>query len=830
MADKQHEESPRTVLITGASGNIGRALAGALLASGYRVVGLDRKSAEGAGYAVVGCDFASKDSITLALQEVRDRVGKRLASVVHLVAYFDFTNDEHPLYQSVNVQGSALLVRALQDFEVEQFVYVSTMLVHAPCRPGERIDESQPIAPRWAYPRSKAAAEAMILQERGKLPVAILRLAGVYDAQSMVPSLANQFACVYEKRFDSYFYPGDTNTGQAMLHRQDMLEAFERCIAARSSLPPVSTFLIGEADAMGYDALQDRLGSLMHGQQDWPTRRVPKPIAAAGVWMQGALEPLVPDAIDGGRAPFVRPFMVEMADDHYALDTGAASRALGWAPRHRLKDELPAMVQALQRDPAGWYDRQGIAKPDWLQAAKLVHPSPHELMQAHATRCRLEHGENRWVHMVNIALGSWLFTQPLLIHVQEPALRFGEILLGALLMVFATAALSWRATWARWACAAIGTIVMALPFLFWTGNAAAYLSDTLVGALIVGFAIGTKPEPGVSPIAAAAGPLIPPGWTYNPSSWTQRLPIVLIALFGLYVSRYLAGYQLGHIPNVWDPFFAGSPNDPQNGTEEVITSAVSKAFPVSDAALGGYTYLLEILTGVIGSTARWRTMPWLVILFGLMIAPLGITSIAFIIIQPIVIGTWSIVALLGAAAILVQIPYSLDEMIATLQFLKRRHAAGRHWLSVLFRGDTDTDDGTGAKRSDEFERPPGVVFKDMFSGGVNLPWNLAVVAAIGLALLFSPVMLGTQGFVAGAHHVAGCLALTVVSIAAAEVARAARFLNLPIGLGLMCVPLIADASVQVNAVSWVAGLAIAGLSLRRGTVNERYGAWNRMIV
>src|SRR3546814_10678754 len=70
-----------------------------------------------------------------------------------------------------------------------------------------------------------------------------------------------------------------------------------------------------------------------------------------------------------------------------------------------------------------------------------------------------------------------------------------------------------------------------------------------------------------------------------------------------------------------DLFFQGSPNDPRNGTEEIITSYVSEAWPVSDAAVGGYTYALEILTGIIGSRMRWRSMPWLVLLFGLMIAP-----------------------------------------------------------------------------------------------------------------------------------------------------------------------------------------------------------------
>jgi hypothetical protein len=306
----------------------------------------------------------------------------------------------------------------------------------------------------------------------------------------------------------------------------------------------------------------------------------------------------------------------------------------------------------------------------------------------------------------------------------------------------------------------------------------------------------------------------------------------MLALVGLYVSRYLAAYQLGHITDVWDPFFFGSPTDPQNGTEEIITSWVSRAWPVSDAAVGGYTYLLEILTGIVGSRSRWRTMPWLVVLFGLMIAPLGVISILFIIIQPIVIGTWSIVALIGAAAILVQIPYSLDEMIATLQFLRRRTKAGRNWLRVLFFGDTDETPQQEAAdlRADEFDRPPGIVIRDMVAGGVSLPWNLALSGLVGLFLLFTRITVGAEGGLANADHLIGSLVLTVTSLAAAEVARPLRFLNIPLGLALFATPFVFGASTTATVVSIACGVALVGLSLRRGVIRERYGAWSRLIV
>jgi len=648
-------DSRPIVLVTGAAGNLGRSVAAAL-ADGYRIVGLDRKAREGkqadgpgGSHPIIAVDLGSDASVASALQAFRDAHGGRIASVVHLAAYFDFTGEENPLYQSINVDGTRRLLRALQGFEVGQFLYPSTMLVHAPCRPGEHIDESQPLAPAWAYPKSKADAEAVLRKEHGHIPSVVLRLAGVYDTQTMVPTMAQQMARIYERDLQSHLYAGSLLVGQSALHRDDMLAGLRLAVDRRAQLPSGCEILVGEADAIGYEVLQDTLGGLMHGAATWLTLRVPKPLAAAGAWVQGQLEPVVPDAIDGGEVPFIRPFMVAMADDHYALDIRRARDLLGWAPRHRLADELPQMVANLKADPAAWYAANRVAAPGWIT------PDGHadELRTAHEASRKAEHGRWRWAHVVNIGLGSWLLTQPLIVGVQEPGLRVAEMAMGLLLMVAASLALSWRAVSARWLCAGIGAAVMALPFLWSTASAAAYLSDTLVGALVFGLAVCSKPEPGSAAIAALTGPTVPPGWSYNPSDWAQRLSIILLALLGLYVSRYLAGYQLGHIPALWDPFFVGAPTDPRNGTEEIVTSWISTALPVSDAALGGYTYLLEILTGLVGSRRRWRTAPWLVLLFGLMIVPLGMTTILFIVIQPVVLGTWSTLALVGGAAVLI---------------------------------------------------------------------------------------------------------------------------------------------------------------------------------
>lgn len=110
----------------------------------------------------------------------------------------------------------------------------------------------------------------------------------------------------------------------------------------------------------------------------------------------------------------------------------------------------------------------------------------------------------------------------------------------------------------------------------------------------------------------------PPGWTVNPSLWSERLPIVALALVGAAAATWLALYQQGVVATVWEPFFG-------EGTRRiVIESEFSRMFegwPIRDAGIGALGYAADAVTGVIGGTRRWQGMPWIVIAFGIFIGP-----------------------------------------------------------------------------------------------------------------------------------------------------------------------------------------------------------------
>lgn len=825
------------VLITGSEGRIGKAIA-AELEHAYTIVGFERKCSGNPD--CIETDITSDDALANACNQLRARYGTRIASVIHLAAFYDFSGEPNPLYDEVNVKGTQRLLRALQAFEVEQFVYASTMLVHAPAQPGAPLNEDSPLEPTWPYPQSKLAAEYVVRNERGDIPILLFRIAGVYTDDCEVPALAYQIQRIYERQMLSHVFPGEASHGQPYVHIDDVARAFRNAVERRNALPQETTLLIGEPVTESYEALQNLIGRLVHGEP-WDTRKIPKPVATTGAWLQDKMEDVIPDAIDRGVEPFIKPFMVELADDHYELDIARANRLLDWHPQHSLRRSLPAMIGALRQDPAGWYKRNKIPLPVWLEdTPDHTAPTPGVIAEYHALD-RLEHQKTLWCHFANAALGLWLISSPFIFGLAQNWMQPGEliapnqrglvysdtfmttsdIVTGLLIVVFGLLSMKRDFGWARWTTAALGLWLLYAPLLFWTTSAAAYANDTLVGALVIILAVAIAPAPGINPAARVTGPDAPPGWDYSPSAWTNRIPIVFLAFIGLFISRYLAAFQLGHIDAAWDPLFG-------DGTERIITSSVSEAWPVSDAGLGAAVYALEIVTGLIGDKRRWRTLPWLVLLFGILIVPLGAVSIFFIIIQPVWIGTWCTLCLVAAVAMLLQIPYSFDEIVATLQFLKNRRQQGKPLWYTLLRGDTMA--GGRADDSDNFEAPAGVVMREMLLDGVNVPWTLAASTAIGIILMCSRLLFGTSGDAADSDHIVGSLVVTFSIMAMGEVARPLRFINVGFGAWLIVVPWLADGYSGIAAAASVLfGLALIWLAMPLGPVKAHYGAWDRIM-
>jgi len=309
---------------------------------------------------------------------------------------------------------------------------------------------------------------------------------------------------------------------------------------------------------------------------------------------------------------------------------------------------------------------------------------------------------------------------------------------------------------------------------------------------------------------------VPPGWSYNPSSWRQRMPIIAIALVNGALAAYLAACEMGFVRHAWDPLFG-------TGTDRVLNSSISRAFPVPDAALGAGLYLLEALFSIVGDRRRWKSKPWLALTFGIVIAPLFIVTLVLLVLQPVAVHAWCTLCLIIAAGMLLLVPLALDEVIAAMQFLVQSARDGRPFWETLWGGEESHSDG-GDRSADEAESGP---FQ-----GFSVPWNLAVCAALGIWLMACPVVLRIRGESSVSCEVTGALIIAIATLACAEPLRPIRFAGVACGIWLLIFsPWTFPAVSPVTyANELLVGIAVILCSAPRGRIRDRFGSWDRYLV
>lgn len=336
------------ILITGASGFIGQALAKLLRERKYKVIGLDLNDrGKNSDFDLwVLCDLTKSEEIKEAITQVNQAFPELPLSVVHLAAYYDFSGADSPLYKALTIEGTRSLLRELQGSNVQQFQFSSTILVMNEVRSEfDKIDESSLTNPLWKYPESKLLAEEVIRQVRGNIPAVIHRMGGVYSDWCQSLPIAHQIERIFERSFESFFFPGNIHHGQPFLHISDLTDLVEKTLRNKAKLNPYEIFIVGEEEILTYEMMQNIIGEKLY-HREWPTIKIPKPVARVGAWIKDRMSEEV---------EFIQPWMIDLADAHYPIDISKAKQKLDWSPLIHLKDKLPQFIDQLKNDPEKWY-------------------------------------------------------------------------------------------------------------------------------------------------------------------------------------------------------------------------------------------------------------------------------------------------------------------------------------------------------------------------------------------------------------------------------------------------------------------------------------------
>jgi dihydroflavonol-4-reductase len=327
------------ILLTGASGFVGSAVATKLRAAGYAVRAMVRPTSPRVHLASLGLEFCEGD--------LRDRaaVARAMAGiryVFHVAAdYRLWARDRSEIITS-NVDGTRNLMDAAIQAGVERVVYTSSVATLRLLPNGAAADEASPLREDegiGAYKRSKISAERLVdamIAERG-LPAVIVNPSTPIGPRDVKPTPTGRIIVEAARgRIPAYI-----DTGLNLVHVDDVADGH---VLALTCGKIGDRYILGGQNVMFSQMLADIAG--LFGRRA-PRLRLP--------WQ--ALMPVayVAEAFAGvtGREPFATLDGVRMAKYRMFFSSAKAERELGYHARP-YRDGI--------EDAVGWFRDAGFLK------------------------------------------------------------------------------------------------------------------------------------------------------------------------------------------------------------------------------------------------------------------------------------------------------------------------------------------------------------------------------------------------------------------------------------------------------------------------------------
>jgi dihydroflavonol-4-reductase len=326
----------QTVLVTGAAGFTGLALALHLAAAGYRVRGLVRSREKGKALERAGLDTVVGD--------IRDPAVVRQATrgintVYHLAAVFRRAGVPDSEYREVHVDATGQLVELSAEAGVNRVVHCSTVGVHGSVSEDAPATEEAPFQPGDIYQLTKLEGEQMALQTAARtgVPISVIRPGPIYGPGDR--RLLKLIGGVARGRFRLL---GDGSPHFQMIYIDDLIQGFK--LAAESPAAAGRTYIMTGDEAPTLNELVHEIADVAN--VDSPESHLPVwPFWLAGALCEAVCKPF-------GIEPPIYRRRVKFFTSNRWFDTSRARTELGFAPKMRLRDGLRHTLDSYRQ--LGW--------------------------------------------------------------------------------------------------------------------------------------------------------------------------------------------------------------------------------------------------------------------------------------------------------------------------------------------------------------------------------------------------------------------------------------------------------------------------------------------
>lgn len=311
-----------TVLVTGASGFIGRALVQRLLEKRCRVHTLSRQLPEAGPDGSDCLAFQGNIGDAAAL----DKACQGVDTVFHLAAYAHVNHHDTDTMRTVNVEGTHTLLETAIRNGVRRIVFFSSTLAQA---------APEAITP---YGQAKREAEEILLSacRQGLIEVCCLRPVNVYGL-GMKGNLLSMIRMMSRGRMPPLPTP---SAALSLVGNRDLCEA--ALLAA--SLPAASgqVYVVTDGKTYSFKGLELSVRkALGRAPARWQ-------MPLAGFWLAFAGLELLSRLLRLPNAPGLRSYRVLSQDSVFSCEK--IQQELGYNPAGSFNEELPGILQQLARE------------------------------------------------------------------------------------------------------------------------------------------------------------------------------------------------------------------------------------------------------------------------------------------------------------------------------------------------------------------------------------------------------------------------------------------------------------------------------------------------
>jgi len=357
---------PRLV-ITGASGFIGRNFI-KTFQERYEIFAIARRSQQEVGLPRHAnlkwylADVADQRNI----HDIFTEIGAA-DYLIHLAAFFDFSNEPNPEYERTNIQGSRIIFAEAVNLGLQRFIFASSLVVSEFPQVGEHLTETSVLDADFPYAVTKIAGEAMAKTWSQSYPCTVVRFAAVFSDWCEYGPLYKFLDTWSSRSWKSRVLGGRGKSAVPYIHIVCLTRMLHAILDPDADLKPFDVLLASPDQATDHQELFDLSTRFFFGEQR-KALHIPVPLARLGVYLLDILGRLI------GRRPFERPWMMKYIDERMDIDARYTRQTLNWnvIPRYALERRILHLIELMKTYPAEWHHKNDLALYKSPDRPKLV--------------------------------------------------------------------------------------------------------------------------------------------------------------------------------------------------------------------------------------------------------------------------------------------------------------------------------------------------------------------------------------------------------------------------------------------------------------------------